>query len=167
MCILWYDHTHIYLHLYPNNHKRPLTHDKDIYGPQIGRPFCEIKTDKIPFQCVRVFEEKSGIKVTKAVDAARTQGVRGCLAGQIISKSCSFSPETVFTPLILASKSEFPPPLKKPLNSPLPNHPPPAPPPLLQKSAYGPVMLYFYRHSRRILLPQLGKHNGLQSPRIC
>ena len=29
------------------------------------------------------------------------------LAGQIISKSCSFSPETEFTLLILASKSEF------------------------------------------------------------
>ena len=29
------------------------------------------------------------------------------LAGQIILKSCSFSPETEFTPLILASKSEF------------------------------------------------------------
>ena len=29
------------------------------------------------------------------------------LAGQIISKSCNFSPETEFTPLILASKSEF------------------------------------------------------------
>ena len=28
-------------------------------------------------------------------------------AGKIISKSCSFSPETEFTPLILASKSEF------------------------------------------------------------
>ena len=36
---------------------------------------------------------------------------RGCkrtpLAGQIISKSYSFSPETEFTPLILASKSEY------------------------------------------------------------
>ena len=29
------------------------------------------------------------------------------LAGQIISKSCSFSPETEFTPLILASKSNL------------------------------------------------------------
>ena len=28
------------------------------------------------------------------------------LAGQIISKSCSFSPETELTPLILASKSD-------------------------------------------------------------
>ena len=39
-------------------------------------------------------------------------GEGGCertpLAGQIISKSCSFSPETEFTSLILASKSEFP-----------------------------------------------------------
>ena len=38
-------------------------------------------------------------------------GVRRCerttLAGQIISKSCSFSPATEFTPLILSSKSEF------------------------------------------------------------
>ena len=39
------------------------------------------------------------------------EGVRGCdrtpLAGQIISESCSFSPETVFTPQIWASKLEF------------------------------------------------------------
>ena len=37
---------------------------------------------------------------------AQCRGAAG-LAGQIISKSCSFSPETAFTPLILASKSEF------------------------------------------------------------
>ena len=43
----------------------------------------------------------------------RTQGGEGGgsgdrthpLAGQIISKACRFSPETEFTPLILASKS--------------------------------------------------------------
>ena len=44
---------------------------------------------------------------------ARTQGVgvlsvrTHSLAEQIISKSCSFSPETEFTTLIVASKSEF------------------------------------------------------------
>ena len=32
---------------------------------------------------------------------------RSALAGQIISKSCIFSPETEFTRLILVSKSEF------------------------------------------------------------
>ena len=32
--------------------------------------------------------------------------IRNPLAKQIISKSCSFSPESEFTPLILASKSE-------------------------------------------------------------
>ena len=42
------------------------------------------------------------------------EGVLGCecpppppLAGQIISKSCSFLAETEFTPLILASKSDL------------------------------------------------------------
>ena len=29
----------MHLHLYPNNQKRPLTQDTDIYSPQIGRPF--------------------------------------------------------------------------------------------------------------------------------
>ena len=33
--------------------------------------------------------------------------IKGVSTGQIISKSCIFSPETEFTPLILASKSEF------------------------------------------------------------
>ena len=35
------------------------------------------------------------------------QGVLTPLAGQIVSKSCIFAQETEFTPLILASKSEF------------------------------------------------------------
>ena len=41
---------------------------------------------------------------------AHTQGEIGAGGGgrvQIISKSCSFSPEAEFTPLTLASKSEF------------------------------------------------------------
>ena len=29
----WYDYMHIHLHLYPNNHERPLMQDKDIYCP--------------------------------------------------------------------------------------------------------------------------------------
>ena len=50
------------------------------------------------------------------------RGVWGCvrtsLAELIISKSCRFSPETEFTPLILASlASKSAPPFVKPLNS--------------------------------------------------
>ena len=59
------------------------------------------------------------------------RGGGGGGAGQIISKSYRFSPETDFTPLILASKSAPLPPFVKPLNS----QPP------FQKSAYGPEII--------------------------
>ena len=78
------------------------------------------------------------------LQAVRGRWVGGCgwgivpLARQIISKSCSFSPETEFTLLILASKSEFS------SDSPLLPHPPPTllkpfnAHTLFQTSAYGP-----------------------------
>ena len=96
-------------------------------------------------------KKKSSKKLTIRVDYGRINGrysnaeyrgkitrcgltlTTGPYAGLIISKSCRFSPETEFIPLILASTSA-PPPFVKPLNS----HPP------FQKS-HGPEIISSFK----------------------